>query len=116
VASSGELSGDPKEQSIFVTTSQGLVVIVSCAHAGIIPTLDEAARVAPDGLYLVLGGFHLFQKSESEVRSVVSAFRVRGIKKVAPCHCSGDRARELFKAEFGDDYVEVGAGAVLTLR
>jgi metal-dependent hydrolase (beta-lactamase superfamily II) len=29
---------------------------------------------------------------------------------VAPCHCTGDKARRLFQERFGENYIDVGAG------
>jgi 7,8-dihydropterin-6-yl-methyl-4-(beta-D-ribofuranosyl)aminobenzene 5'-phosphate synthase len=54
-------------------------------------------------VHLVLGGFHLSGASENMILSIIEQFRELGVEKVAPCHCSGDRARALFKTEFGKD-------------
>ena len=35
----------------------------------------------------------------------------KGVEKVAPCHCSGDLARKMFKEAFQENYIEVGVGA-----
>jgi 7,8-dihydropterin-6-yl-methyl-4-(beta-D-ribofuranosyl)aminobenzene 5'-phosphate synthase len=36
-----------------------------------------------------------------------------GIQKVAPCHCTGDRAMGMFKREYGDNFIKGGAGSVI---
>jgi 7,8-dihydropterin-6-yl-methyl-4-(beta-D-ribofuranosyl)aminobenzene 5'-phosphate synthase len=33
-----------------------------------------------------------------------------GVEKIAPCHCSGDRARKLFEKHFGSSYIPAGVG------
>jgi 7,8-dihydropterin-6-yl-methyl-4-(beta-D-ribofuranosyl)aminobenzene 5'-phosphate synthase len=109
--SSGELAARPVEQSLFVKTGRGVVVVTGCSHPGVVFIVSEAKRQLGEEIYLVLGGFHLFQASDSELRAVITAFRDLGVEKVAPCHCSGDRTRELFREEYGADYIEVGAGA-----
>ena len=38
-----------------------------------------------------------------------------GVQAIAPCHCSGDLARELFKEAYGDNYYAAGVGWQLTL-
>jgi 7,8-dihydropterin-6-yl-methyl-4-(beta-D-ribofuranosyl)aminobenzene 5'-phosphate synthase len=58
-----------------------------------------------------MGGFHLTGASESTILSIIEQLKALGVKKVAPCHCSGDLARKLFKEEFGEDYLEVGVGS-----
>ena len=57
-----------------------------------------------------MGGFHLVGKTEEELKNVVNGFERLGVEKVAPCHCSGDLARNIFKEEYKDDYVDVGVG------
>ena len=70
---------------------------------------------AEENIYLVLGGFHLSGAGDSELRSIVNNFRKLGVQKVAPCHCSGDRCRELFKEEYGDDFIENGVGRIIEI-
>lgn len=36
-----------------------------------------------------------------------------GIKKVAPNHCTGDKAIALFRQAWGDDFIEGGCGAII---
>ena len=33
-----------------------------------------------------------------------------GVENVAPCHCSGDLARQLFEKAYGKDFILAGAG------
>jgi len=36
-----------------------------------------------------------------------------GVQQVAPSHCTGERAIEQFRHEFGTGFIPVGAGAIL---
>ena len=36
-------------------------------------------------------------------------------KKVGSSYCSGDRCRELFKKEYGNDFVEIGIGKIIKI-
>ena len=83
------------------------------------------AGIGPKGIDIVFlshihgdhvgGGFQLGGASDTELSSIVQGFRGLGVEKAAPCHCSGDRARELFKEEFKDDYVNNGVGKVIRI-
>jgi len=106
----GELDGGIKEQSLVIRTPQGLVVITGCAHPGITNIVQKAKEVGKDKVYLVLGGFHLGGTSFAQIASIMEDFEELGVEKVAPCHCSGDRARSLFKEHFGLNYIECGVG------
>ena len=116
ILTTGELAGSTKEQSIFVRTGGGIVLVMACAHGGIAATVREAKRQSGAEVALLLGGLHLFQSSDAEVKAAIADLRSLGVRKVAPCHCTGDRAKELLKAEYGDDFIEIGSGARVTVR
>ena len=111
VATTGELGTAIKEQSLIVATAKGLVIVTGCAHPGVVNIAKKAKELTNMEVHLVLGGFHLGGASENMILSIIEQFKELGVEKVAPCHCSGDRARALFKAEFGKDYVEAGVGS-----
>ena len=115
VSTTGELGTWIKEQSLIVKTTKGLVVITGCAHPGIVEILKEVKKVTNENIYLVLGGFHLAGASDSELKKIVKSFRELGVKKAAPCHCSGDRTRELFKEEYKEDFISNGVGKVIEI-
>jgi 7,8-dihydropterin-6-yl-methyl-4-(beta-D-ribofuranosyl)aminobenzene 5'-phosphate synthase len=116
VITTGELGTSTKEQSLMVKTDKGLAVITGCAHPGIVEILREARMMTGEDIYLVLGGFHLAELSDSELKEIIRSFRELGVKKVAPCHCSGDRTRELFKEEYKEDYISNGVGKIIELK
>lgn len=114
VYTTGELGNGIKEQSLIVKTSQGLVVITGCAHPGVVNVVHKAKHMlAENPVYLVIGGFHLAGAAIPQIRSVIEGFRQLGVRKVAPCHCSGDKTRRLFREEYGEDYIDSGAGKIL---
>jgi len=116
VYTTGELGNGIKEQSLVVTTSKGLVIVTGCAHPGVVNIVRKARDiVAEDAVYLVIGGFHLVGTSTSQIESVIEEFRQLGVRKVAPCHCSGDETRRLFRQEYGEDYIESGVGKRITV-
>jgi len=110
VYTTGEMGTWIKEQSLIIKTEKGLVVITGCAHPGIVGIVKKAKEITKEEVYFVTGGFHLSGTSDADLRQIINSFRELGVKKVAPCHCSGDRCRELFKEEYKDDFIEVGVG------
>ncbi len=116
VYTTGELGNGLKEQSLVLITYKGLVVITGCAHPGIVNTIRKAKEITGENkVYLVIGGFHLAGESASRLKSILKEFRRLSVQKVAPCHCTGDGARRLFKQEYGADYIECGVGKRITL-
>jgi 7,8-dihydropterin-6-yl-methyl-4-(beta-D-ribofuranosyl)aminobenzene 5'-phosphate synthase len=117
VYTTGELGNGIKEQSLIVTTSQGLVVITGCAHPGVVNIVNKAKdMMAGKTVYLVIGGFHMSGVSAHQIQSVIEGFRQLGVRKVAPCHCSGDETRKLFREKYKEDYINSGAGKIITLH
>jgi 7,8-dihydropterin-6-yl-methyl-4-(beta-D-ribofuranosyl)aminobenzene 5'-phosphate synthase len=112
----GELGDAIREQALALKTTEGLVVITGCAHPGIVNTIRKAREITDEKkVYLVIGGFHLASESASRLKSILKEFRRLSVHKVAPCHCTGEGARRLFKQEYGADYIECGVGKRITL-
>lgn len=114
IHTTGAMGTSIVEQGVVVDTPRGAVVITGCAHPGIVQMVERACETSSN-VYMVIGGFHLHERSPDEIASVVSAFRRLGVRKVAPCHCSGDKAREAFRQEYGEDFIPAGVGTVITV-
>jgi 7,8-dihydropterin-6-yl-methyl-4-(beta-D-ribofuranosyl)aminobenzene 5'-phosphate synthase len=116
VYSSGDLEGQIREQSLFIQTDKGLMVITGCAHPGIVRIVQKAREVLEDEVLLVMGGFHLGGESQNTLAKIVADFKKLGVQYVGPCHCSGDNARKEFQREYQNNFIPVGVGTVLTIE
>jgi 7,8-dihydropterin-6-yl-methyl-4-(beta-D-ribofuranosyl)aminobenzene 5'-phosphate synthase len=103
------------EQSLVIPTDSGLVVVTGCAHQGIVSIVRRAKEMFDQPVYLVLGGFHLLDKSDAQVADIIAEFRRLGVRKVGATHCTGEKAIAAFAAAYGDDFVSMGAGRVLVV-
>jgi uncharacterized protein (DUF885 family)/metal-dependent hydrolase (beta-lactamase superfamily II) len=108
----GGQGGALTEQALVIETSDGSVVITGCAHPGIVRIVRAAQQIVPGDIALVMGGFHLSDKTTSAIDSAVASLREVGVKQVSPTHCTGEQAISMFAAEYGEDYIEGGAGRV----
>lgn len=45
----------------------------------------------------------------------IAGLKKLGVKKIAPNHCTGSRAMEIFRKAWGDDYIPLGAGDSVTI-
>ncbi len=111
----GVMGVEIPEQALVADTPTGSVVVAGCAHPGIALMVQKARTIVPGPVRLTLGGFHLFRMNEAQQRTTAAALQATGVQKIAPCHCSGDKAREVFKLVFGDNYLAVGVGSRLDL-
>ena len=115
IYTTGEVGRRIVEQSLVLATNQGLVVVTGCAHPGIVEMMHRAKEIGGNGIYLAIGGFHLGVASKGGVKGIIIDFRRLGVQKVAPCHCTGDQAMEMFAAEYGEDFIKAGVGRVLDI-
>ncbi len=115
VYSTGQLGILIKEQSLIIRTKNGLIVIIGCAHPGIVKMVAAAKDLMKDDVLLVMGGFHLEWAIKGGIEKIISAFKHLGARYVAPCHCTGEKARDLFEKHFGKNYINIGAGKEITL-
>jgi 7,8-dihydropterin-6-yl-methyl-4-(beta-D-ribofuranosyl)aminobenzene 5'-phosphate synthase len=115
VFTTGEMDGGIKEQSLVLRSPGGLIVITGCAHPGIVKIVRQAKEIANGKVHLVLGGFHLEGESASAIERIIQNFLQLGVEKVAPCHCSGELARRIFKEKFGSSYIPAGVGKEIVI-
>jgi 7,8-dihydropterin-6-yl-methyl-4-(beta-D-ribofuranosyl)aminobenzene 5'-phosphate synthase len=98
------------EHGLCVQTRDGWILITGCAHPGVGELAAAAKEVTGGDLALVVGGFHMGWQSERQILAVIERFENLGVRAVAPCHCTGQRARKLFKRHFAQRCTLAGVG------
>jgi len=115
--STGEMQSIVKnEHALGIDTTGGLVIITGCAHPGVADMVERAQMLMEKEILFVLGGFHLLQQDENSITKIASRFREMGVRYVAPTHCSGGLARDIFKEVYADRYIACGVGRVITAK
>lgn len=90
------------EQSLVLETEKGLVIFSSCSHAGAADIIREVSETFPEKkVFSLIGGFHLFNKTDEEILRLAEKIRETGIESVYTGHCTGDRAFALLKRKLG---------------
>jgi len=102
--------------ALVIDTDFGLVVILGCAHRGIINTIRHAQNLTGKGLvYAVIGGTHLIGASEERIEKTVADLRDIGIQRLGVSHCTGFHASARLAQEFEDIFFLNNAGTNFTL-
>lgn len=112
--STGEMGTGIREQALVVENESGIIIITGCAHPGILKVVSAAKDLAGDRIALVLGGFHLGGRTGIESRRVIKGFKDMGVSHVGPCHCTGDSSIGAFRNAYGNVFLEIGAGSLVT--
>ncbi|RKY32652.1 MAG: MBL fold metallo-hydrolase [Candidatus Omnitrophota bacterium] len=116
VYATGEISGlyfgrGIAEQAVVIKSEKRISVLTGCSHPGIVKIAKYVRSKFPESdFYFIGGGFHLMQKDKREIRIIASELKKMQIVKAGPTHCSGKSAEEIFKAEFGDNFVSIRVG------
>ena len=80
----------PDDQSAFLETKQGTVVILGCAHSGVINTLHHIQSLTDNRpIHTVIGGMHLVHADENRMDCTIEEMRRLNIHQLIPCHCTG---------------------------
>ena len=103
------------EQGLIANTSSGPLLVSGCAHPGITVMVKKAREISGSSPYLVVGGLHLGSKQRGEVRKIIGELRNEPVKKLAPTHCTGEKAKDMIGKEYGKDCLEFGAGADISV-
>jgi 7,8-dihydropterin-6-yl-methyl-4-(beta-D-ribofuranosyl)aminobenzene 5'-phosphate synthase len=99
------------DQAMYMETAAGLIVLLGCAHAGVVNTLDYiAALTGQDRFRAVIGGMHLQRASPERLAQTAVALRRYGVQQIAPGHCTGTAASARLWAEFPDQWQECAVG------
>ena len=99
------------EQSLVLDTDKGLVIINSCSHGGAANIISEVQTTFPEKhVYGLMGGFHLFNKSNDEIRKLAKKINNTGIEYVCTGHCTKERAYSILKEELGDKLEQMKVG------
>ncbi len=102
------------DQAVAIHTSEGVVLLLSCAHAGTVNTMDFVAGLLGVSRFrAVIGGMHLLDASGTRIAATIEAFRRYDVGIVGPCHCTGDRAVRRMQSELPDRFRVVESGTRL---
>lgn len=103
--------------SLVCRTDKGLVIILGCAHRGIINTIQHARNITgEDRVHTVIGGTHLYPKKDEQIEKTIQALREFDVQNIGVSHCTGFRAAMKLSEAFGDKFFINNAGSVRTIE
>jgi 7,8-dihydropterin-6-yl-methyl-4-(beta-D-ribofuranosyl)aminobenzene 5'-phosphate synthase len=80
----------PDDQAAFIENENGTVVILGCAHSGLINTLRHIQTLTDNRpIHTVIGGMHLLNASPERMNRTIAELRRFNIQRLMPCHCTG---------------------------
>ncbi len=114
----GELIQDEiwDDFSLAIETPKGLVVLLGCAHAGIINILNHFInKTGKKEIYAVIGGTHLGFASQEQIDSVLEVIEKYNIQKLGASHCTGMEVGAKLYNKLKDRFFFASAGSVFEI-
>ncbi len=91
------------DQSMVVHTAQGLLIVLGCAHAGIINVIRHVIKhTGIEKIYAIIGGTHIGFSGDVQLSESIKALRSFQIRHFIPSHCTGPEAIARLRHEFAD--------------
>ena len=104
------------DQALIVETDQGLVIILGCAHRGIINTLYHAQTITGiEKIHTLIGGSHLISASKERLEKTITALKDLGVQRLGLCHCTDLPTAGILAHEFGEKFFFNKAGTIVHL-
>lgn len=104
-----------EDASVLLETAAGPVLILGCAHGGVLNILDHlASRLGVSRLHAVLGGTHLMFYPPEKIQTVIDRFEAFGVNHVGVSHCTGRDAALALALHFGQRFSHAAAGSVFS--
>ena len=81
------------DQSLYLQSESGLIVLCGCAHAGVRNILAHAIKLCGGGkIHALIGGLHLSFKSREQRSQIIEDLRRYELQLLAASHCTGQTA------------------------
>lgn len=112
----GKLSDDiPDDQALWIETEKGLIIVLGCAHSGVVNTVEYIReKSGRKDIRAIIGGMHLMSSDQDTIAKTADAIAAFRPGLISPNHCTGEPACMYFKERFKDIYLPSTTGTVFT--
>ena len=105
------------DQAVFFDSSEGTVVLLGCAHAGVINTLQYIRQLTDNKpTHALMGGMHLMNASRERIHRTVESLEQFGIDLLAPAHCTGAIATTELCTAFANTCMPCAVGTTMEFK
>ncbi len=102
--------------SMVIDTREGLVVVLGCAHAGLVNILNWCSENLPGRpFHTVIGGTHLGFAGADQFEKTLAALDQFDIKRLGASHCTGLENSSRLYCALGKRFFHASAGITVTI-
>lgn len=104
------------DQSLILDTEKGLVLILGCAHSGMINIVNHVMRkMKKDKFYIILGGTHWQFLTPEQLEESLHILKGFQVERIGISHCTGIKAAMRLTQEFGDSFFYGAVGTIIEI-
>jgi 7,8-dihydropterin-6-yl-methyl-4-(beta-D-ribofuranosyl)aminobenzene 5'-phosphate synthase len=104
------------DQSLVIDTGKGLILVLGCAHSGLVNILNHVvAKTGKDRFHAILGGTHLGFLTPAQLEETIGVLKKMTIERIGASHCTGMTPAFRLHQEFGDRFFYGYVGSVLDI-
>lgn len=93
------------DQSLVIHVEKGIVIVLGCAHAGIVNVINHSIKMSGvDEVYGIVGGTHIGLSGDTQREKTIEALRNYNIEHLMPTHCTGAEAMSCMKNSFKKNF------------
>ena len=111
------MQGLPELSLALLDSDELWTLIVGCSHSQVEEIVQESKKHLESNVAGVAGGFHLYPYSAEYLSSIATVMMEElQVKWVAPAHCTGENAHEIFRSQYNDNYKSFGLGSTVKFK
>lgn len=94
------------EQFLAVKTKQGMILIIGCAHMGILNCVAYAKEIFPkEKIRGIFAGMHLKDADDAKINFTIKKLKEENLEFLAAVHCTGQKAISKMAEAFGEKFL-----------
>jgi 7,8-dihydropterin-6-yl-methyl-4-(beta-D-ribofuranosyl)aminobenzene 5'-phosphate synthase len=102
------------DQSLVLDTEKGPIVLLGCAHSGMINIINHVInKTGKEKFHALLGGTHLDFLTPEQLEESIHVLKKMKVDRIGVSHCTGMKAAFRLHQEFGDRFFYGCVGSVL---
>ena len=99
------------DNSMVFDTDKGLVILLGCAHAGLVNILDYVSgRFQGKNIYAIIGGTHLKPANDERLEKTIQVIEKYNIERIGVSHCTGSEKSAVLYEKFKEKFFFASVG------
>lgn len=99
------------DMSLFIDSPKGLIILLGCAHAGVLNIIEHACKITgQDKIHMLIGGTHLKFSSQQQLKVTLERLEELDIERIGVSHCTGLQQAQKLAERFGERFFHASVG------